>query len=132
MSSKSPSEKAEKLRRKAKKLGIPKTERHIFLCCDQNKPECCGRARSLEAWQYLKSRLKELKLDGDGGVFRTKADCLRICKAGPIAVVYPEGAWYHSCDPPVLKRIVDEHLVKGKVVEDYLIVERPLEGANDE
>ncbi|NEO32071.1 MAG: ferredoxin [Symploca sp. SIO3C6] len=112
-------------------LGLNQIQRHIFLCADQTKPKCCSKQASLESWNYLKRRLKELKLDQKTSscsslIFRTKANCLRVCADGPIMVIYPDGVWYRQAKPLVIERIIQEHLIGNKVVEEYAITIHPL------
>ena len=112
-------------------LGLGQIQRHIFICADQTIPQCCSKEASLEAWNYLKKRLKELKLDKPtptkpSCIFRTKANCLRVCAQGPIMVVYPDGVWYRHVTPEAIERIIQEHLINNRVVEEYAFLTHPL------
>ncbi|MGA1601632.1 MAG: (2Fe-2S) ferredoxin domain-containing protein [Prochlorothrix sp.] len=112
-------------------LGLSQIQRHLFLCADQTKPKCCNTEAGLATWDYLKTRLKALNLDAPTDdrpncVFRTKANCLRVCHQGPILLVYPDGVWYHSVTPDVMERILQEHILGDRVVEEYAFLAQPL------
>jgi (2Fe-2S) ferredoxin len=108
----------------ADKLGIGQYQRHVFLCTG---PSCCTPETGLAAWETLKKALKDENLSvGPNACYRTKVGCLRICVEGPTMVVYPEGTWYHGMTAERIPRLVQQHLVEGKPVEEWVFARNPL------
>lgn len=119
------------LAKSVQKLGLSTIQRHVFLCCDQAKPKCCSVEDSLKSWEYLKTRLKQLNLDhptieNPSCIFRTKADCLRVCVDGPLLLVYPDGTWYHHATPEVIEKIIQQHLINNEIVQEYVFHQHSL------
>lgn len=127
-----PKPRSEVLRLQVETLGLGRIERHLFLCAEQTKAKCCTHEVSAKSWAYLKQRVRELGLmEGDRVVYRSKVDCLRVCTDGPVAVVWPDGVWYRNATPEVLERILQEHILGGVPVAEFVIARNQHQSPQD-
>lgn len=109
-------------REKVRQRNLEGYQWHIFLC---KGPKCCSLSKGTKVWDYLKKRLEELSLsEGESAkVYRTQVGCLRVCKEGPIALIYPTGSWYRLVNEAAVDRIIESHILQGVPVTELLFAE---------
>jgi (2Fe-2S) ferredoxin len=121
-----PEQNLDEARAEAVRRGVGSYDRHIFLCIG---PDCCTEEEGAAAWAQLKSGVARLNGSSESGrIYRTRVGCLRICRDGPTAVVYPEGTWYAGLRPAALDRVIEEDLGQGRTVFEFQIGSNPLGG----
>ncbi len=104
---------------------MQRVSHHLLLCATASKAKCCDPALGAETWAALKQGIKRLDLENpareQGVVLRSKADCLRICSDGPVLLIWPDGCWYGGVTPDRVDRILTEHVIGGRPIDDWLI-----------
>lgn len=98
---------------------MPYYQHHVFFCCNQRDDgqACCAQHDARGQRDYMKKRLKELGLHGEGQMRVNIAGCLGRCTEGPVIVVYPEETWYTYVDREDIDEIIESHLQNNTPVE---------------